>query len=179
MPSRPNARPAQRPVVDTPDIVDPSTPTALPPAPTTQNTPARAAGWSDANEPPSFPSTTGTRPADAGITDERDIQRAALEAARGDVGDTRFAETLADTAAAPAHDGDARLLDAIHRALVSHAWLDSRDVEVAVDAGVVRLTGTVATRTMRRELEDTCAAVPGVADVLVHVRVAAPVGDGP
>lgn len=147
---------------------------ALPATPTTANRPARADGWEQANVP-SFPWTGGAGADDAAITDERDLQRASLEQVRGTVGDTRYGETVRDATSTRPHDrphaDDERLLDDIHRRLVSHPWLDSSDVEVRVRDGVVSLDGRVPTRTMRRELEDTCHAVHGVHDVLVHVRV--------
>ncbi|MCU0625494.1 MAG: BON domain-containing protein [Gemmatimonadaceae bacterium] len=139
---------------------------------TTQNAPARAQGWEHANNP-SFPTAGGAAPADAGIVDERDLQRASRESLLDGTGDTTYAqdgaaEARRDATAAPA---DARLLDEIHRRLVGHRWLDSHDVEIAVHDGVVSITGRIATRTMRRELEDTCHAIPGVRDVMMHVRL--------
>lgn len=181
----PSPRPGRRRparAVDAPQVVGDATPadngtTALPPSPTTANTPERAQGWAQANVP-SFPWTEGTSDADAGITDERDLQRASLEEARGDVGDTTYDATMRAHGAAPigaapatrSRDDD-RILDEIHRRLVAHPWLDSSEVEVDVADAVVTLGGQVPTRTMRRELEDTCHAVAGVHDVLVHVRV--------
>lgn len=154
--------------------------TALPATPTTQNVPARAEGWEQANVP-SFPWTGGASEADAGITDERDLQRASLEQVRGAVGDTSYGETMQEhgvtsapapaTPAVPRSRDDERILEDIHRRLVAHPWLDSSDVEVDVADGVVTLGGQVPTRTMRRELEDSCHAVHGVHDVLVRVRV--------
>jgi hypothetical protein len=148
--------------------------TALPAAPTTANTPERADGWEHANVP-SFPWSAGASDADVGITDERDLQRASLEQVRGAVGDTSYGDTMRDHGvvpdAPPRSRDDERIVEEIHRRLVAHPWLDSSDVEVDVAEGVVTLGGRVPTRTMRRELEDTCHAVHGVHDVLVRVRV--------
>ena len=155
--------------------------TALPATPTTANVPSRMVGWESANVP-SFPVAGGASAADAGITDERDLQRASLEQVRGAVGDTDYETTLRDNGADATRDeaprirtrDDERIVDEIHRRLLTHPWLDTRDVEIDADDGVVTLRGTIATRTMRRELEETCHAVPGVHDVLVHVRLAPP-----
>lgn len=180
-PARGRRRPLDAGAVTGADAVGDAPDTALPATPTTANAPARMVGWESANVP-SFPVTSGTSEADAGITDERDLQRASLEQVRGAVGDTDYARTLRDNGADAARADaprrratpDDRIVDEIHRRLVAHPWLDSREVEVDADDGVVTLRGRVATRTMRRELEDTCHAVPGVHDVLVHVRLAPP-----
>jgi BON domain len=66
---------------------------------------------------------------------------------------------------------DERILDDVwHRISVSGA--DPQDVEVEVNAGVVTLSGRVASRFEKRLIEDVADSVFGVQEVHNHVRVA-------
>ncbi|NTX53542.1 BON domain-containing protein [Myxococcus sp. CA039A] len=51
------------------------------------------------------------------------------------------------------------------------AWMDSADVDVQVEAGVVTLLGRVRGRDEKRAIEDVAEAVLGVKEVLNHLRL--------
>ena len=56
--------------------------------------------------------------------------------------------------------------------------VDARDVEVSVDAGIVKLTGSVPDRRQKRWIEELAARVSGVRDVTNHLRETAQDGSG-
>lgn len=65
---------------------------------------------------------------------------------------------------------DERILDEIVERLM---WtgIDAADVEIKVENGEVTLTGTVADRSDKRNIEDACEDVMGVQDVHNEIRV--------
>ncbi|HYG67721.1 MAG TPA: BON domain-containing protein, partial [Anaeromyxobacteraceae bacterium] len=54
---------------------------------------------------------------------------------------------------------------------IARSWIDADDVEVQVQSGEVTLTGTVARREDKRQLEDLAEDVFGVDEVHNHLRV--------
>ncbi len=60
---------------------------------------------------------------------------------------------------------DARILEDVNERLTWHSMIDASDINVAVDNGVVTLTGSVDTRGDKRLAEDIADDVPGVWDV--------------
>jgi hypothetical protein len=54
---------------------------------------------------------------------------------------------------------------------IARSWIDSENVEIRVESGEVTLTGTVARRQDKRELEDLAEDVFGVEEVHNHLRV--------
>lgn len=67
---------------------------------------------------------------------------------------------------------DDRIREEICEIIARQGWVDASDVEVLVDAGVVRLAGTVLTRQDKRELENMIEHVHGVEDVCNELRLA-------
>jgi hypothetical protein len=65
---------------------------------------------------------------------------------------------------------DARIEEEIHDRLTRHPGLDASDIEVRVARGEVTLSGRVRDRRSRRLAEDVVADVPGVRDVMNHLR---------
>jgi hypothetical protein len=66
---------------------------------------------------------------------------------------------------------DDRIREEICDRLTAHGMIDASDVEVAVNDGVVRLTGAVADRATKRLAEDVVESVGGVRDVDNLLRV--------
>ncbi len=66
---------------------------------------------------------------------------------------------------------DARILEDVSEALARHPSLDPSDIEVEVDGGEVRLTGTIADRRAKRMAEDVAETVFAVRDVHNHLRI--------
>ena len=62
----------------------------------------------------------------------------------------------------------------IHRRLTDDPWVDATDVEVQIERGIVRLSGTVHDRQQKRRAENVVAAAPGVIDVFNALEIAAP-----
>jgi len=60
---------------------------------------------------------------------------------------------------------DESIADEIHRRLTDDPWVDGSDVEISVQDGIVRLTGSVHDRRMKRRAENVVAGVSGVVDV--------------
>ena len=60
---------------------------------------------------------------------------------------------------------DNRILEQINERLCDNPYLDASDMEVAVENGVVFLTGTVSTRDEKRLAEEIAEEVTGVEDV--------------
>ncbi len=87
-------------------------------------------------------------------------------------GDTRFEdnyeafENVYEREEPPASKRtDQRIFEEICAQLADEPRLDATDINVEVDDGVVRLTGTVPTSEMRGRAEDTMDGVLGVVDV--------------
>ncbi|HSD20811.1 MAG TPA: BON domain-containing protein [Anaeromyxobacter sp.] len=68
------------------------------------------------------------------------------------------------------HRSDERILDEIVERLM-WAGINAADVEIKVENGEVTLSGTVADRSDKRNIEDACEDVMGVADVHNEIRV--------
>lgn len=68
------------------------------------------------------------------------------------------------------HRPDERVRDEVCER-IARSGLDAREVEVAVKAGEVRLSGTVASREDKRALEDLADDVFGVEDVHNRLRI--------
>lgn len=66
---------------------------------------------------------------------------------------------------------DAQLYEDICEALLRHDHLDSSDVGVAVQAGLVTLEGSVPERFMRYVIEDLAAGHPAVGEVDNRIKV--------
>jgi hypothetical protein len=66
---------------------------------------------------------------------------------------------------------DERIEDDISERLWRAEHIDSREVTVVVENGVVKLTGTVPERWMRHEIEDIVDSCMGVKDIENNVRV--------
>ncbi len=60
---------------------------------------------------------------------------------------------------------DARILEDVNDRLTWHSMIDASDISVAVNYGIVTLTGSVDTRGDKRLAEDIADDVPGVWDV--------------
>lgn len=71
----------------------------------------------------------------------------------------------------PAATSDAALAAKVEHALASKYRLQSADIHVHVDQGVVRLTGTVASGLIVDQAEDAVSDVPGVAEVNNQLKV--------
>ncbi len=69
------------------------------------------------------------------------------------------------------HRSDERIYEDICERLTEHGDIDASDVEVAVTAAEVTLTGTVATRSQKRLAEDIADGVSGVSEVHNRIRV--------
>jgi osmotically-inducible protein OsmY len=66
---------------------------------------------------------------------------------------------------------DERIREDVSDRLEQHPHIDATEIEVQVRDGVVTLTGTVDERHVKRMTEDVCESVPGVKDVVNHLRV--------
>ncbi len=66
---------------------------------------------------------------------------------------------------------DERIREDVCEALLRNPLIDASDVEVEVKDQIVRLKGTIATRWMKRMMEDVIDRVSGVGDVLNEARV--------
>jgi osmotically-inducible protein OsmY len=62
--------------------------------------------------------------------------------------------------------------DVCDRLLTDHEIADARAIEVAVDQGIVTLTGVVAAHNAKEAAEDVAELVQGVRDVRNDLRVA-------
>jgi hypothetical protein len=71
---------------------------------------------------------------------------------------------------------DERLYEIICERLTEHPAVDARQVSIAVDQGVVTVSGSVPTRTMKHLLEDAIAGVYGVVEIRNEVKVISPTG---
>ena len=69
---------------------------------------------------------------------------------------------------------DQRITEDVCERLTDDDYVDAGDIEVQVTEGVVTLTGTVATRSMKHRAEDVAEACGGVRDVENRIRVASP-----
>lgn len=67
---------------------------------------------------------------------------------------------------------DERIHEEVCEVIARQGWVDASDVEVVVEAGVVRLVGTVLSRQDKRELEGMIEHVHGVHDVCNELRLA-------
>ncbi|MCM2282298.1 MAG: BON domain-containing protein [Bdellovibrionaceae bacterium] len=68
---------------------------------------------------------------------------------------------------------DERIREDVCEILLRDPRVDAGDVEVSVQDQVVRLTGTIASRRMKRWMEDVIDHVPGVLDIRNEVQVRA------
>ncbi len=66
---------------------------------------------------------------------------------------------------------DERIAEEINQCLTDDHRIDARDIEVKVEHGEVSLTGTVADRRCRREVEDLVESISGVSDVSNQLKV--------
>lgn len=66
---------------------------------------------------------------------------------------------------------DERIREDVCEALLHSSLVDASDIEVEVENRVVKLKGTIATRWMKRMMEDLIDRVSGVEDVLNETRV--------
>jgi hypothetical protein len=73
---------------------------------------------------------------------------------------------------------DARILEDVHERLTEHGGVDPSDVEVSVENGEVRLTGTVEDRETKRLVERVAESVAGVRDVHNELRLRRGAGEG-
>lgn len=72
----------------------------------------------------------------------------------------------------PRRRSDARIREDLCERLLHHPEIDASDVDVdVVGSGQVVLDGVVESLGIKRWIEDIAYAVPGVADVLNHLRV--------
>src|SRR5262245_7257391 len=69
---------------------------------------------------------------------------------------------------------DTRLYQDVCEALARDGDVDASDLEVEVENGSVRLTGTVSDEDMRRRAGDVTAGCAGVREVRVELRVTSP-----
>lgn len=76
------------------------------------------------------------------------------------------------------HRSDERLLDEANERLTLNGWLDASQIHVAVQNGEVTLTGTVKSRRDKRLAADTVEDIPGVRNVINHLRVPTMEEDG-
>jgi hypothetical protein len=67
---------------------------------------------------------------------------------------------------------DERIREDVCECLWRDPDIDAGDVSVEVEAGVVRLEGTVPVRRMKHRIEDVAADCPGVNDVENRIRIA-------
>jgi osmotically-inducible protein OsmY len=67
---------------------------------------------------------------------------------------------------------DDRIREDVCERLTENPWVDASDIEIAVRAGEVTLSGTVRDRTDKREAEDVAEHVSGVREVHNNLRVA-------
>ncbi|HYG97658.1 MAG TPA: BON domain-containing protein [Terriglobales bacterium] len=66
---------------------------------------------------------------------------------------------------------DERIREDVCERLMQHPDVDASDIEVAVEHGEVRLSGTVPDRGMKRLSEDAISEIPGVQDVDNGLRI--------
>jgi hypothetical protein len=66
---------------------------------------------------------------------------------------------------------DDRIREDVNDRLTDDDYLDATEIEVAVDAGVVTLSGTVEDRWAKRRAEEVAERVRGVTDVLNRIRL--------
>lgn len=67
---------------------------------------------------------------------------------------------------------DGRIKDDVNDRLTWHGYIDARDIDVAVDEGIVILNGTVESRRVKRLAEDVADSVSGVWDVDNNLKIA-------
>ena len=66
---------------------------------------------------------------------------------------------------------DERILEDVNEALTQDPDVDATDIEAAVSAGIVTLSGTVNNRTMKRLAEDCIEFIIGVKDIKNHIQL--------
>ena len=66
---------------------------------------------------------------------------------------------------------DERIQEEVSERLSDDDAIDASDIEVKVDGGEVKLSGTVSSRRAKHQCEDLCASISGVKDVENHIRV--------
>ena len=66
---------------------------------------------------------------------------------------------------------DGRVHQEIHDRLTDHPGIDATSIDIEVDDSVVRLTGTVETRLMKRLVEDVIESVPGVTIIENYLKI--------
>ncbi len=71
----------------------------------------------------------------------------------------------------PAKRSDEQIRSEVEEALTEDSWLDASNVQVAVQNGVVTLSGAVDSRDSKRRAEDLTDEVPGVTDVQNNLRI--------
>jgi len=69
---------------------------------------------------------------------------------------------------------DARIHEELNERLTDDAYIDASDLQVTVVAGVVTLSGTVPTRSMKHRAEDIAADCRGYNDIRNEIRVVRP-----
>lgn len=66
---------------------------------------------------------------------------------------------------------DERIREEVSEVIARQGWIDASDVEIKVQSGEVTLTGTIAQRDHKRQLEQMIEDLPGVDDVRNELRV--------
>jgi hypothetical protein len=66
---------------------------------------------------------------------------------------------------------DERIREDVSDRLTDDTWLDASNIEVKVEAGMVTLTGNVASRDDKRRAEDIAMSCSGVKDVINQIHV--------
>ena len=69
------------------------------------------------------------------------------------------------------HRSDDRIKEDVCEALTSNSFIDPSDVEISVEGGEVKLSGTVESRRAKRMIEDSLDSVPGVQDIQNNLKV--------
>jgi len=72
----------------------------------------------------------------------------------------------------PAQQTDDQIKTAIEQILIEDPWLDASGIQVSVQNGIARLSGTVASRQAKRRAEDLTDQIWGVRDVQNHLSIA-------
>ena len=72
----------------------------------------------------------------------------------------------------PAQQTDDQIKTAIEQILTEDPWLDASGIQVSVQHGIARLSGTVASRQAKRRAEDLTDQIWGVRDVQNHLSIA-------
>lgn len=88
----------------------------------------------------------------------------------------------------PAHPGkspravnsaDDRLREGIYSALTDEKKLDATDIDIEVEGGIARITGSVPEEEMRSDIENIALGIPGVENVYNYLTTRRRVARGP